>query len=179
MTHPRAKIISPLIPLFLSIAILSTGVLGSGDDTSNSGKDQYPDSLLTRLNDDYQNVKHILVASCYDCHSAKTFYPWYHSLPGVGGYLDGHIEHAREELDMTDDFPFAGEHGLKAALSDIKKEIYEGEMPLFSYRLMHWGTEVTGSRRDSLFVWIDASLKALQAYERNRLAVPAASENSD
>jgi hypothetical protein len=43
-------------------------------------------------------------------------------------------------------------------LGDIKEKIEEDEMPLLSYRMMHWGRLIEGARRDSVFEWIDTSL---------------------
>ena len=38
-----------------------------------------------------KDVKNILETTCFDCHSAKTTYPWYNSITPVNYWLDEHI----------------------------------------------------------------------------------------
>jgi len=125
--------------------------------------DSLTDSIYLLINTTYQDIRPIFERSCFDCHSSFTDFPWYHNLPLIGGMLDHHVEEGREHLDLTGDFPFGGSGGQAQLLNEIKEEIEDGEMPLWSYRLLHWGTAIEGERRDSLFEWIDASLKLLQS----------------
>ena len=122
------------------------------------------DSVFALINLRFQSVKPILENSCFDCHSQSTDYPWYHSIPIISGMIDDHVAEGLEHLDMSQDFPFAGkEDGLKL-LEEIKKEIEEDEMPLCSYRLLHWGKLIEGDQRDSLFSWIDETTLTLNGF---------------
>lgn len=170
------KIIFAAILLALSIGVAEI-VLSHGGEQHDATKDTIPapteptenestfkqalDSTYGEITVAYKSVKPILKNSCYDCHSAQTVYPWYHSLPLVGGFLDGHIKEAREHIDFSNDFPFGGHAGQIKQLQAIKKEIEEGEMPLWSYQIMHWNSEVEGTARDSLFEWIDTALSKI------------------
>lgn len=120
------------------------------------------------INADLNAIKPILERSCFDCHSRFTHYPWYHQLPLISSMLDDHIKEGREHLDMSDGFPFTGNDPPDELLTDMKHEIEEGEMPLWSYRLVHWGISIEGERRDSVFAWIDSTLVRL-----DRLSHPA------
>ena len=71
---------------------------------------------------------------------------------------------AKKHLDMTDGFPFKGHARPADDLYSIKDEIAEGEMPLWSYRLMHWNAAPNAAEQDSIFVWIDNSLRLLAAH---------------
>ncbi len=123
------------------------------------------DSLYTDINADFQTVEPILRHSCYDCHSVETVYPWYHSLPLVKGFMDEHIEHGSRHLDMTKGFPFNdGKKNEIDLLDHMKDEIKDGDMPIFSYRLMHWGTLIEGKQQDSVFGWIDRTQAKLAAF---------------
>ncbi len=164
--------ISLCLPLLLA-GLLALPLLAD-DDEENEGSSEaaaeavaaMPDSVLDSIyaviNKEYQaDVQPIFKRSCYDCHSTETHYPWYHSLPLIKQMMDDHVEEGREHLDMTNGFPFKGEDSQRELLENIKKEIEKGDMPLFSYRLMHWGLMIDGTRRDTVFKWIDGSLKLL------------------
>ena len=53
-------------------------------------------------------VKPIYEKKCFNCHSSKTVFPWYHSLPMVKQMLDRNVAEAKEAIDFTNDFPFSG-----------------------------------------------------------------------
>ena len=106
-------------------------------------------------------VEDMLRNSCYDCHSAETNYPWYYNIPGIKGFMQGHIDEALEHLDMTYGFPFGGHASQLAQLKQIREEVEEGEMPIFSYRLLHWGKLIEGEKQKTLFAWIDSGIEAI------------------
>jgi len=116
------------------------------------------DSVYAVINKNYQTVRHIFEYSCFDCHSTFTDYPWYHKIPGIKGLIDDDIKEAMGHFDLSNDFPFISKHDQADLLKDIKEEIEEDEMPLISYRMMHWGRLIEGARRDSVFEWINTSL---------------------
>lgn len=121
-----------------------------------------PDPVINRVNEQFRTVEPILRASCYDCHSAYTEYPWYHRLPVISGMIDDHIKEGREHLDFTDGFPFAGDADQVPLLQKMRKEIDRGDMPPLSYWLMHWGAKIDGAERDSVFAWIDRTVLFLE-----------------
>lgn len=152
------------IPL---VCFLAAGLWGCGDSTTPEetvSESIERDSRQTIINERFQDVIPIMEYSCFDCHSRSTDYPWYHAIPGIGAFMDGHIEEAREHLDMSNGFPFKGYDSQAEALEEIREEIEEGEMPILSYRIMHWGRMVEGAKRDSVFAWIDASLLLLRSH---------------
>jgi len=164
-----------MAPLMMMLAFAIGSVLAHGDekhvvDQPVRRMPPHPDlkgkyaDLLATINVDYLKIKPILQASCFDCHSKQTVYPWHHKLPLVGGFLDEHIEHGLEHLDMTNDFPFGGKDSLVTILREMKEEIEEGDMPIFSYRLMHWGMLIEGADQDSVFAWIGRSVEQLNGF---------------
>lgn len=120
------------------------------------------DSVYAAINNNYQTVRHIFKKSCFDCHSDSTNYPWYHNLPFIGGMIDDDIKEAKKHLDMTNDFPFGGHVTQIEQLIEIKEQIKDGDMPILSYRFMHWGHLIEGKRQDSVFLWIDESIALLK-----------------
>lgn len=126
--------------------------------------DQKRDSLFSLINEMYLPLKPIIAFSCFDCHSQKTEYPWYYELPLINGIIDGHIKDAQEHLDFSNDFPFPGRGNILDILREMKKEIKEGDMPLLSYRLMHWGRLIENKQQDSVFQWIDNSILLIEQF---------------
>jgi hypothetical protein len=112
----------------------------------------------------YERLKPIFKDGCFDCHSDQTDFPWYHSLPIVRGWLDNHTEEAREHLDFSSGFPFGGHARQADNLFSIKEELVENAMPLWQYRLMHWGAAPNDEEKDSIYVWVDRSLILLAVH---------------
>ncbi|MCW8939462.1 MAG: heme-binding domain-containing protein [Flavobacteriales bacterium] len=129
----------------------------------------YQDSLFKIINKSFETVKPMLVYSCYDCHSNTTVEPWYFDLPVVSGFVKGHIDHAQKNLDFSNGFPFKGgkNNDQIHLLHEIKEEVEEGAMPIFSYRFMHWGRLIEGDKQDTLFEWIDnTTIQLKEFYDR-------------
>ncbi len=81
-------------------------------------------------------VQKILIASCYDCHSNHTFYPWYVNINPVGLWLRDHINDGKRSLNFSDLTGFTKKK-LDHRLSDISEQVEKNEMPLTSYTLIH------------------------------------------
>lgn len=117
---------------------------------------QAMDTLYQKMNDAFYMIEPILKNSCFDCHSDQTDYPWYHSLPLIGSMIDEDIAEAREHLDFSDGFPLKGKGSQLKLFAEIIEEVEEGEMPLMSYRVMHWGTAIQDPQLDTLKNWFRA-----------------------
>ncbi len=137
----------------------------TADTTISDSAQMIQDSVYATIDNNYQTVRHIFRKSCFDCHSDSTKYPWYHVLPFIGGMIDDDIKEAKEHLDLSNDFPFGGHATQIERLREIREEIADGDMPILSYRFMHWGLLIEGKRQDSLFLWIDESIKLLKQLE--------------
>lgn len=157
----RASVVSATL-------VLTAVVIFADDDQA----EQTPPNATTdvsasyaEINAGFERLKPIFKAGCFDCHSDKTDFPWYHSLPIIKGWLDEHVAEARDELDMSNGFPFGG-HSRRQAdnLLKMKGEIEEGEMPLLSYRIMHWGAAPNDEEKDSIYAWVDRSLVLLASH---------------
>ncbi len=147
----------------------TVGVIAQEEDNEKSASEtvQIPDStraaIYAEINTGFEQLKPVFVRGCFDCHSDQTDYPWYHKLPIIRGWMDGHIKGARHHLDMSNGFPFSGEDSQAEMLENIKHEIKEGDMPLLSYRLMHWSAEPDKAEKDSIYAWVDRSVKLLKS----------------
>ncbi|MEW5923313.1 MAG: heme-binding domain-containing protein [Candidatus Zixiibacteriota bacterium] len=123
------------------------------------------DSIYAEINAGFARLEHIFERGCYDCHTTRTKYPWYHKIPGIKHLINSDIKEGLEHLDMSDGFPFQGKPGIpyqSEKLDEIKEVLKEGEMPIFMYRMIHWGASPSDEEKDSIYIWVDESLKALE-----------------
>ena len=99
-------------------------------------------------------VKMILSESCYDCHSDVTRYPWYNNITPVNYWLNGHVEHGKEELN----FSKWASYSLKRKdhkLEEVIEMIEEKEMPLPSYTWTHKEAKLTDAQISIVKNWAE------------------------
>lgn len=88
---------------------------------------------------------------CFACHSAKAPLPPYASLPLIGPLVKGHIQQATDFVDLeTPSYDVPSE----VLLSMLEYSVTKGNMPLASYRAMHWGTGFTSKEKSILATWV-------------------------
>lgn len=105
----------------------------------------------------------ILRRGCYDCHSHETRWPWYSRIAPVSWWINGHVQHAREEINFSDwpDDPHKEPTSAKR-LDEMCEEVREGHMPLPSYKLLHPAARLSPEEVDTLCAWT--------VHERSRLS---------
>ncbi|WP_339885940.1 heme-binding domain-containing protein [Polaribacter vadi] len=99
-----------------------------------------------------EEVLTIMKTSCFDCHSAKTNYPWYNSITPVNYWLDEHIKDGKKHLD----FSKWSEYSLKKKehkMDELHEEVEKGEMPLDSYTWTHDEAKLTQEQVDAIVTW--------------------------
>ena len=99
-----------------------------------------------------ENVKKILETTCYDCHSNKTVYPWYHNITPVNFWLASHVKDGKKHLN----FSKWDEYSLKKKahkMDELYEEVEEGEMPLASYTWTHSEANLTQEQVDAVVAW--------------------------
>jgi hypothetical protein len=91
-------------------------------------------------------VENLLRSACYDCHSYESEYPWYTNIQPVAWMIDHHIDHSQEYLNFSE----WGNYSLSRAdhkAEEVIEYTENGEMPLWSYRLMHKEAQLTDDQR--------------------------------
>jgi Haem-binding domain len=108
------------------------------------------------------NVDSILVKACNDCHSNNTRYPWYNNLQPVAWFLDNHVKDGKRSLNLNE---FATYNAARKydKITEVKKHIDEGEMPLSSYTLIHRDADLTGTEKEELIAWSEGIRKQMEA----------------
>lgn len=108
-----------------------------------------------------KNVKPIFDRKCADCHSADVAAPWYASVPLVGGLVESDRSEAKEHIEISKGFPFAG-HGTPAEdLMAIKESVEKDTMPTKLYRFMHPSSKLSEAERSTVLEWVKTSEQLL------------------
>lgn len=149
-------------------SLFTTLVFGHGNAHNKAAHKPNPEKvesedILDRINKAYlKDVKPIFTQKCMDCHSNRTRYPWYHSLPILQNIIDQDIAEGREHLDLSSDYPFGGHGSPEEDLDAIKEAIRDDSMPPLAYKLMHWSSRITHDEKETIMRWVDNSKKALE-----------------
>jgi hypothetical protein len=175
---PRG-LISPIFIIAISLALATAVTLlptrrsdvGAAQLAGSSASLTLPDtaatsqdSLYAEINRGFAALEPTFIKGCFDCHTDRTRFPWYHKLPVIRGMIDSDIRIAQKRLNMSSGFPFSKRGNVADDLVGIHDELKSGDMPPMSYRFMHWDAKPTQAEADSIYNWIDLSLKALSAH---------------
>lgn len=119
---------------------------------------------VVRVSASYEkDVRPLVQRACFDCHSDKTVWPWYHSLPGVQQYLDHHVAEGRHDLDLGLGVPFNPTSPLDRHLRRIARVVKTGQMPLWDYALMHKDARLSDAEKQVIVQWAQDALADLSA----------------
>jgi hypothetical protein len=108
-------------------------------------------------------VQTILKASCYDCHSNNTVYPWYSKIQPVAWWLADHVKEGKGEVNFNVFADYKPRRQYKK-FDEIIKQIEEDEMPLSSYTLIHRETILSPAQKTTMINWAKSMKDTLQAH---------------
>lgn len=119
-----------------------------------------------------ENVNKILQASCADCHSNKTEYPWYAEIEPVGWWLSSHVKDGKRHLNL-DNFTSMRIAFQKKRMEDCIEQLKRGDMPLGSYTLIHRYAILSNAQKDTLIDWCQGIVDEIKAkYPPDSLVLP-------
>ena len=98
-------------------------------------------------------LRAVLRKACYDCHSNETIWPWYSKVAPISWLVASDVHEGREELN----FSTWARYDSKRQIKMFKKsweEISEGEMPPWSYMLMHQEAAILPAERELFHKWV-------------------------
>lgn len=98
------------------------------------------------------DVADLLRASCYDCHSQETKYPFYSKVAPVSWLIGDHVRDGREELNFSEWESLTKRKKIRK-LKDIAEEVGEKKMPLESYIYLHEEAKLSSEQRQVLIDW--------------------------
>ncbi len=120
--------------IFIALLIVLVIIQFFQIDKTNPPIDKSKDFL--KINNTPPEIATVIKASCYDCHSHETKYPWYSSIQPAAWFLKSHIDEGREEFN----FSTYGDYNAKRKdhkLEEVIELIERNEMPLSSYTIIH------------------------------------------
>lgn len=103
-----------------------------------------------------ENVSAILKNSCYDCHSNNSRYPWYMNIQPMGWIMSDHIKDGKKDLNFSE-FGNYSRRKQTNKLRGIETTIREGEMPIYSYTILHDDAKLNGTEKKIITDWVSAS----------------------
>lgn len=107
------------------------------------------------------DVHDILKASCSDCHSDNSLYPWYWNFQPVAWFMNNHINEGKRHLNFSNFTSY--KIGKQYKLFDnISKEIKSADMPLTSYTLIHKNAILSKVQKTAIINWATVSRKQIE-----------------
>ena len=100
--------------------------------------------------------------SCNDCHSHRTVWPWYSHVAPVSWLVVYDVNQGRKALNFSEWAGYRPEEQRKQ-LSEICKEVSEGEMPGLSYTLMHGHAKLSTDEVTVICGWTQNSAQNVSA----------------
>ena len=99
-----------------------------------------------------QEVADILKASCNDCHSNNTVYPWYNNIQPVAWWLKNHVDEGKKEINF-DEFASYTPKRARKKMKEIITQIKDDEMPLNSYLWIHKNAKLSDAQKQTVINW--------------------------
>jgi|GEM_PF-1919429 len=129
-----------------------------------------PDVLLvySDVNQKYKaQVEPIFEQKCAACHSALVQAPWYASIPGLHQLIEDDRSEAKEHLEISKGFPFAGHGAIDEDLDSIRKMTEKNKMPTRFYKWMHPSSRLTVAEKEMILNWVSESEKQIAAVSKH------------
>ncbi|HTX17632.1 MAG TPA: heme-binding domain-containing protein [Bacteroidota bacterium] len=142
---------SALIVAFLAIQFVRP-------DKENPSVD--PSMSVTVQSGIKPQVAATLRASCFDCHSNETVWPWYSQIAPVSWLVADDVRQGRSHLNFSEwgSYP-KSKRVLK--LGQIYEQLTKNEMPIPKYLMMHPAARLSPAERDSIISWTEDEEESL------------------
>jgi hypothetical protein len=98
-------------------------------------------------------VKAILRASCYDCHSNETVWPWYSGVAPVSWLVASDAAEGRGRFNFSTWNRYNPQRQA-AIMVRIGHEVRGGDMPPWYYTIKHPGARLDSGQRALLEAWV-------------------------
>jgi Haem-binding domain len=99
-------------------------------------------------------LKSLFQTVCYDCHSNQPEYPWYSNIAPLSWWIDGHMNDGREELNFSEWSSYS-KRRRDHKLEEIVEELEAKNMPLLSYRWIHWDAKLNAEQISMVKEWVN------------------------
>lgn len=106
------------------------------------------------------SIKNKIIASCYDCHSNQTKYPWYNKVAPLSWMIADHIQNGKEELNFSVWGTLSKREQL-GVLNGISSVLEDKSMPLPSYLKLHNEARFSIEETEAITSWTEVTMEAL------------------
>ena len=107
----------------------------------------------------------VIQRSCNDCHSHSTVWPWYSHVAPASWLVVSDVNRGRKAMNLSDWAAYPPEEQQKH-LTEICNEVSEGEMPAFSYTLVHRNARLSQTDIAAVCGWTRSSARRVAAIEQ-------------
>ena len=94
----------------------------------------------------------ILRASCYDCHSNETIWPWYSKVAPISWLISNDTIEGRQRLNFSTWNKYLPEQQSDLVASSMKR-IIRGRMPPWFYTIKHTDGKISPEKQAVLEAW--------------------------
>ncbi len=146
--------------LFITIAVVLAGFI------SLQFFQPAPNNAPVTANDLFHHlevppaVKNKLQASCYDCHSNQTQYPWYNKVAPLSWVIADHVKNGKEEMNLSE-WGQLSKRDKIGVLSGIAEVLEDGSMPLESYLKLHKEARFSAEETEAVTQWAENAMEAV------------------
>lgn len=102
---------------------------------------------------DSPRTRALAVDACFDCHSNETAWPWYTSVAPMSWLTQRDVDEGRDALNFS-------EWDRAQDAQDVSEVIREGEMPPWSYGILHPGARMSDAEKERLIAGLEATFLA-------------------
>ena len=103
----------------------------------------------------------LIRASCYDCHSNESVYPWYSSIAPSSWFLKNNIDNGRKHLNFSTFATYDVKRQINK-LDECIEMIEKDNMPIESYLLMHSEAKLSPKQKQELISYFKAMKEETQ-----------------
>ncbi len=113
--------------------------------------------VKTPINWDSEQTKKLVYATCMDCHSNETTWPWYATIAPSSWLTVMHVKDGRQELNLSEMDSMLGFRRQNLA-ENMAEQIRSGNMPPKDYLILHPDARLTDAQKEELIQGLQKSL---------------------
>ncbi len=109
------------------------------------GKDHSNPPVVSEPVWDSQQTRDLAKATCFDCHSNETVWPWYSNVAPVSWLLYRDVAEGRSRINFSD-----WQNSLVMEPGELASAVTQGEMPPIQYLPMHPSARLSVAEKTQL-----------------------------
>ena len=126
--------------VLLALALIAVGIQFIQPDRTNPPSD--PAGSFEALVRPSPQAAAIIRRACQNCHSNQTVWPWYSRVAPASWLVADDVKDGRAKLNFSE-WNRLSPQVVQRRMRGICKEVKEGDMPLWQYRLLHSESKLT------------------------------------